>query len=90
MGAVLSVDLVQQLAAGAMHALMPENMLWIEDMATGLWVADVAKELGVTVSYSKLPCSAKKCRATDVATSIYHTAEALHCVHQRKGQCCGP
>lgn len=89
MAAVLSVDFVTQLAAGAVHAFMAEYMLWIEDMATGVWVADIAKELGVTINYSSLPCHPRTCRATDAVTSSFNTAEAMHCAHQHNGQCCG-
>lgn len=88
MAAVLSVDLVMQLAAGAMHAVMPEHMLWIEDMATGAWVAGVAKDLGVTVSYDKLPCSPRTCNVSHAVTTSFYTPEAMHCAHGQNGRCC--
>lgn len=91
MATVLSQDLVRHLAAGAVHVSMPaNNMLWVEDLAVGVWVAQVAKEQNAAVSYSSIKCSAEACQDDDVVTAnLQSPLEALHCLHESNGQCCG-
>lgn len=55
--AVLTVDLVQHIAAGIPHVMMPpNNLLRIEDVATGVWVEYIANHHNANVTYtSRVP-----------------------------------
>lgn len=92
MCSVLSIDVVKRLAAGAVYLSMPpNNLLWVEDVAVGVMVADVAKHEGAVVNYEQVKCSDDACNVDDVVTANLNppVAEALMCMHKQHGQCCG-
>jgi hypothetical protein len=92
MCSVLSVDLVKRLAAGGAYLSMPpNNMLWVEDVAVGVMVADVAKQQGAAGNYEVLRCSDANCSPDDIATANLKQPipQAMECMFQHNGQCCG-
>jgi predicted DCC family thiol-disulfide oxidoreductase YuxK len=92
MASILSMDLVTLLAAGGVHLSMPPaNMLWIEDMAVGVWVADLARVRGVAVKVRPLASiSAERCRDRDVVTANlpHPVGPSMRCLHALGGRCC--
>lgn len=92
MATLMSRDLVWHLAAGAPHVSMPPgNVLWIEDVAVGVWAAQIAKEQNATLHYGNLTCDTRKCNDGDVVTANLQQPfrEALLCLHNNNGHCCG-
>lgn len=87
LGAVLTMDLVKHIAAGAAYVTMaPENLLRLEDVSTGIWVDTVAKEQQQQINYVELPFEIRVCRSTDALTHMYKslwpsTADAHRCLY---------
>jgi hypothetical protein len=93
MATILSADLVSLLAAGGVHLSMPpDNMLWMEDVAVGVMVADVAQRQNLTINYrGVINIGADRCRRRDAVTAELQdpVSEAMRCIHSRDGGCCG-
>lgn len=93
MATILSADLVSLLSAGGVQSLMsPGNMVWMEDVAVGAMVADVAQRQNLTIKYRHLiNVGADRCRKRDIVTAQLEApvGEAMRCIHSRNGGCCG-
>jgi hypothetical protein len=94
--AVLTMDFVQQIAAGVPHIMMPpNNLLRVEDVATGVWVEYVVKHNGVNVTYSsKVPLHPSIC---DNALAVVHLSSqharhkvpaVMNCMFNNQHKCC--
>lgn len=47
---ITSIDLVALMAAGGVALTMPpKQLLWVSDIATGMWVDDIAQQQNVTI-----------------------------------------
>jgi hypothetical protein len=89
---ITSIDLAVLIAAGGVHLTMPPGrLLWVADVATGLWVEDIAQQQNVTVNYVDMPTiSVSGCRGFDTVTgNIEQPVDvAFRCMHARGGKCC--
>jgi hypothetical protein len=92
MCSVLSIDIVNHIAAGGAYLSMsPRNLLWVEDVAVGVMVGDIAKQQGAVINYVNLRCSDDACKPDDIVTANLKPPlqEALECMHKHNGGCCG-
>jgi hypothetical protein len=105
MGAVLTIDLVRHIVSGVPHIMMePNNLLIIEDVATGVWLDYIAKEQGRPIYLARnLPFNDTHCKPGDSITHLGMTTfvntptklvktdkavSAMRCVFKHGGSCC--
>jgi hypothetical protein len=92
MATILTMDLVALLGAGGVHLSMaPDKMLWVEDRAVGVWVADVARVRGVSLNVQHMDAIGwQQCRDSDVITANLGRPvdRQMRCLHARGGRCC--
>lgn len=91
LGYVVSMDIVQHLAAGAPHVIMPgDNLLIIEDMSMGYWVDFVGKENNVAINYRVIEHSLANCTSTAMFWHLKPSAawHVIRCMHEHGGACC--
>lgn len=96
LGYAITADLVQHIAAGAAHMVMPpDNLLRVEDRAVGYWVHYVAAERNASLSYGGYPWDGKPhvCKNHTVVThfiggkQVWHP-DLIRCMHRNGGHCC--
>lgn len=89
---ITSIDLVVLMAAGGIHLTMPPGrLLWVADVATGMWVEDIAQQQNITVNYVDMPTvSVSRCRGFDTVTgNIEQPVDvAFRCMYAQGGKCC--
>jgi hypothetical protein len=94
---VLSMDLVQNIAAGGLHAAMDaENVVPIEDIAVGIAVEAIGFWQGADIIYdTSMPYSIQGCDDVSVFVqmpkkiqdgAVY--SEIMFCMHKKQGGCC--
>lgn len=99
MGAVISMDLVRHIATGVPHLIFPPNqLLEIEDVATGIYIDYVFRELHRPRIFARLHMNQFECAESDVIThfgwkqGIGHNtsmiANAHLCTYCYQGRCC--
>lgn len=90
-GYVVTIDIAEEIAAGAAHMIMPgNNLLIIEDVAVGYWVQYIGDEKKVNINYNGSVRISESCGPKDV---FYHIKtkpqwETIDCMHRHGGLCC--
>jgi hypothetical protein len=92
LGCIVTMDVAQQIAAGAPHVIMPaHNLLIIEDVALGYWVDFIGKENNVTINYRTIQHSLGNCTPNAMFWHVRPKAESskvIRCMHAHQGECC--
>lgn len=91
-GYVLSMDLVQRIAAGAPQLIMhPHKLVNIEDMAVGMWVEAIGKQHQHTIHHHKFYCCHCSCNSESVILHLGSKAgdngAMMRCIHKNNGAC---
>lgn len=104
LGYLLSMDVVQRIAAGVPHVVMrPNSLLVVEDTAVGVWVDHIVQRDGYDVTYDLSMeahinfgrgCNNRTCRHDDIVSHIVPDRvnatipDTLECLHQQGTTCC--